>query len=194
MKRYIRYPLIFRIVQSPLEQGAMAVMIGWFSVASNIVGGIWGTGRLPCFADSSRWPWPLHDSPEVGWRGWQLKCVMFFYVALAIVAPLQMFSKSQSLLLERESRSCHHFVHGWSGVPFIAWEDQKKTSIQAPLIQSPCRTKVAESKFLEVLIVVECVNDLNLAPIVMLGVAVSMAVSCRNAVALVYAMLFYAVQ
>ena len=46
------------------------------------------------------------------------------------------------------------------------------------LPESPCQTRVAESKFLEVLIVVECVNDLNLAPIVMLGVAVSMAVSC----------------
>ena len=56
------------------------------------------------------------------------------------------------------------FVHGWSGVPFLAWESLPD--------------KVAESKFLEVLIVVECVNDLNLAPIVMLGVAVSMAVSC----------------
>lgn len=143
MKRYIRYPLIFRIVQSPLRT--------WIRYNGHddwmIFYGIYcrwklGTGRLPCFADSSRWPWLLYDSLDVG--GWHWKCVLFvhvcsclFYVALAIVMPLQWMAKALVIDLT-PGRWCSAnlraycwrgkagvaviFVHGWSGVPFLAWE------------------------------------------------------------------------
>ena len=51
---------------------------------SFFVGGSWGIWRLPCFADSSRWPWPLYDSLDVGVSGggekWHWKCVLFVHV------------------------------------------------------------------------------------------------------------------
>ena len=92
MKRYIRYPLIFRIVQSPLRT--------WIRYNGHddwmIFYGIYcrwklGTGRLPCFADSSRWPWLLYDSLDVGrGDGTENVSCLFMFVHVCSTWPLQL--------------------------------------------------------------------------------------------------------